>query len=637
MKKIFLALLLLLAAQFVRAQQDGAFIGAGGDDVPGVDLGAVMVENDEENIQTGLNDYGQISTVFKAGALTGGAVTAADLLSDVPGIYYSRASIMAAGEGSFAPSVLNIRGFGNSPNANVLTVVDGRPQSMSMWMHPMLDSLTLDSLESVEIIKGPSGVLYGDQATGGVINITTKKLDNDGSSYTFGVMGGTHYTQDEFFNALYKGDEVDTAITGGYNSTAGDRPNSDSYTEDGHGHAGYKFDDDFSAEINGDYSYIRAFNPGPDYAIYWPREAEAVQSIHRDGDFRLNYKFSDYNGSTMFYTDSGNNRFLGNAFPSTVTPDAFNFAIPGEYDQFENHGIRVANEWIVFPGNSTKAGFDYQYTGTYYENYPYVTSTAKSVGTSEDKYEPYVLLSQAVGIFGISGGLRYSFSSKWGDTAVPQAGFKFSPFDQQTIYFNISKGYSTPAAGQMVFADFNSLNPESFWQYEAGITQTIDDNFTYTLSCYQIEAENMIQVDPMDYTLKNSGFMLERGTEASVDYKLFDFLDTGASASYMDPRDKTARLALFSGKGYIKADINNAFGVKVSADFAKDRYDADNFGMKLGDYAVLNLTTDYKTKISDSDAKFYVNFYNILDTKYYVISGYPAEGFNITCGMTLKI
>ena len=117
MKKIFLVLLLFLAAQFLRAQQDDTFIGAGGGDVPGVDLGAVMVENDEENIQTGLNEYGQISTTFKAGALTGGAVTAADLLSDVPGIYYSKASIMAAGEGSYAPSVLNIRGFGNSPNA----------------------------------------------------------------------------------------------------------------------------------------------------------------------------------------------------------------------------------------------------------------------------------------------------------------------------------------------------------------------------------------------------------------------------------------------------------------------------------------------------------------------------------------
>jgi outer membrane receptor protein involved in Fe transport len=147
----------------------------------------------------------------------------------------------------------------------------------------------------------------------------------------------------------------------------------------------------------------------------------------------------------------------------------------------------------------------------------------------------------------------------------------------------------------------------------------------------------MIQVDPMDYTLKNSGFMLERGAEASVDYKPFDFLAAGVSASYMDPRDKTARLALFSGKGYIKADITKEFDVKVSADFAKDRYDADDYGMKLGDYAVLNLTTDYKTKISGSDAKFYLNFYNILDTKYYVISGYPAEGFNVTCGMTLKI
>jgi len=637
MKKFMLAALLIFSAQLAWAAQGGAFVGAGGDETAGVDLGAVMVEDQEENVQTGLNDYGQISTVFKEGALTGGAVTAADLLSEVPGVYFSKASIMAAGDGTFTPQVINIRGFGNAPNANILTVIDGRPQSMSMWMHPMLDTLTLDSLESVEVIKGPSGVLYGNQATGGVIDITTKKRDVEGSSYTLGIMDGTHFTQDYFFNGLFKADEIDSSFTAGYNSTGGDRRNSDSYTEDGHGHVGYKFDETLSAAINGDYSYIRSFNPGPDYAPYWPREAEALQAIHRDGDFRMNYKFSDYNGSTMAYTDSGNNRFLGNAFPSSVTPGAFDFAIPGEYDQFENHGLRIANEWIIFPGNSTKAGFDWQYTGTYYENYPAVTATAKSVGTSENSYAPYFLVSQAVGIFGISGGLRYAFSSQWGSVPIPQAGFKISLFDQQTIYVNVSRGYSTPAAGQMVFADFGSLVPESFWQYEAGLTQTISDNLTYTLSCYQMEGENLLQVDPMDDTLKNSGFILERGTEASVDYKAFGFMDTGASATYMDPRGKTARLSLFSGKGYVKADIMKAYEFKVSVDFAKDRYDADNFGTKLGDYAVINASLDYKTQIAGSETKFYVNVDNILDTKYYVISGYPAEGFNVMCGMTMKI
>ena len=637
MKKVILAVLLIFTARLVLAQQGGAFVGAGGDGPASVDTGAVMTGDEDEDIQTGLNEYAQISTVFKGGALSGGAVTAADLLGDVPGIYFSKASIMAAGNGQFSPQVINIRGFGSAPYANILTVVDGRPQSMSMWMHPLLDTMTLDCVESMEVIQGPSGVLYGNQATGGVIDITTKKRDVEGSSYEMGAMEGTHFTQDYFFNGLFKAEEIDSSFTAGYNTTGGERPNSDSYTEDGHAHVGYKFEEDLSAAVNGDYSYIRSFNPGPDFAPYWPREAEALEAIHRDGDFRINYKLTDYTGSTMFYTDSGSNRFLGNATPSAVTPGAFDFTIPGEYDQYENHGIRVANEWIIFPGNSTKAGIDWQYTGTFYENYPAVSSTAVNVGTYEDNYAPYFLISQAVGIFGVSGGLRMAYSSKWGFVPIPQAGLKLSIFDQQTIYVNVSRGYSTPAAGQMVFANFESLTPESFWQYEAGLTQTLNENLTFTLSCYQIEAENMLQVDPMDDTLMNSGSMLERCASASVDYRAFGFLDTGASAAYLDPRDKTARLALFSGKGYIKADITKEYEFKISADFAKDRYDADDFGTKLGDYAVVNASLDYKTKLFDSETKFYLNAVNLLNTKYYVISGYPGEGFNLMCGMTLKI
>ena len=77
------------------------------------------------------------------------------------------------GNGSRAS--VTMRGFGSNNVNNILIVVDGRKLNNPTLEAPLLSSVALKDIERIEILQGSGGVLFGDQAVGGVINIITKR------------------------------------------------------------------------------------------------------------------------------------------------------------------------------------------------------------------------------------------------------------------------------------------------------------------------------------------------------------------------------------------------------------------------------------------------------------------------------
>ncbi len=77
------------------------------------------------------------------------------------------------GDGSRA--TVDMRGFGDSASSNTLILIDGRRLNNPDIGSPDLNSIALDDVERIEVVQGSAGVLFGDQAVGGVINIITRK------------------------------------------------------------------------------------------------------------------------------------------------------------------------------------------------------------------------------------------------------------------------------------------------------------------------------------------------------------------------------------------------------------------------------------------------------------------------------
>lgn len=70
---------------------------------------------------------------------------------------------------------VDMRGFGDTAARNVLVMMDGRRLNEIDISGPDWAQIPVENVERIEIMRGSGSVLYGDNASAGVINIITKK------------------------------------------------------------------------------------------------------------------------------------------------------------------------------------------------------------------------------------------------------------------------------------------------------------------------------------------------------------------------------------------------------------------------------------------------------------------------------
>ena len=100
-----------------------------------------------------------------------------ELLDQVPGLFVQNAGNAAQ------DARLALRGFGARSSfgiRGVAIVVDGIPQTLPDGQS-QVDSIDLDAIERIEILRGPASALYGN-AAGGVILITTRQPAGQGEA-----------------------------------------------------------------------------------------------------------------------------------------------------------------------------------------------------------------------------------------------------------------------------------------------------------------------------------------------------------------------------------------------------------------------------------------------------------------------
>ncbi|MFH1652968.1 MAG: TonB-dependent receptor [Pseudomonadota bacterium] len=113
-------------------------------------------------------------------------VDVVDLIRDVPGIDVTRAG------GPGQASSIYIRG---AKPSYTKVFIDGieMDDPIAPDSAAILDHLTADNIEKIEIVRGPQSTLYGSSAVGGVINIFTKRGKGKPKFYLKGE-GGSFYT-----------------------------------------------------------------------------------------------------------------------------------------------------------------------------------------------------------------------------------------------------------------------------------------------------------------------------------------------------------------------------------------------------------------------------------------------------------
>lgn len=98
-----------------------------------------------------------------------------DALADVPGLYI-RGAAMGPGFPGSGQAVLSLRGIPRTPRT--LVMIDGQPVNNALSGGVNVAGVPFESIERVEVVRGPYSALYGGNAMGGVINFISAGPDS---------------------------------------------------------------------------------------------------------------------------------------------------------------------------------------------------------------------------------------------------------------------------------------------------------------------------------------------------------------------------------------------------------------------------------------------------------------------------
>lgn len=116
-----------------------------------------------------------------------GARRIEDVLEFLPGIHVS-----SARSGN---NVIGFRGIYSEANTQVLVLVNGIPlRNTANGGKPLAWTMSVKNISHIEVIRGPGSMLYGGDATTGVINVITKT----GREMNGGKIGGFFGSQDTY-------------------------------------------------------------------------------------------------------------------------------------------------------------------------------------------------------------------------------------------------------------------------------------------------------------------------------------------------------------------------------------------------------------------------------------------------------
>ncbi|MDM8558678.1 TonB-dependent receptor [Candidatus Parabeggiatoa sp. HSG14] len=143
-----------------------------------------------------------------------GARNIVDVLRMVPGFDMTNSIIVPEHQ-------INIRGLSSSVNnSKVKIMINGHNTGIfDGSINVFLDTLPVDHIKRIEIIRGPGSALYGTGAFIGVINIITKD-GGDGPS-TIALEGGSYDTVKPHGRFSYKNNDLKVSLYADYYSTKG--------------------------------------------------------------------------------------------------------------------------------------------------------------------------------------------------------------------------------------------------------------------------------------------------------------------------------------------------------------------------------------------------------------------------------
>ena len=519
------------------------------------------------------------------------------VMEQTPGLFTTSRGVLGYGVSTGAAGSLKIRGVGSG--AQLLVLIDGQPQYAGLMGHPIPDAYQTMMAEKVEVLRGPASLLYGSNAMGGVLNIITRQMNEDGCKTNIRLQGGSYGTvQADGVNRFRMG-KFHSVVGAQYQRTSGHRDNSEFEQFGGYAKLGYDFSEHWKAFADANVTHFNASNPGPSYAPLIDNDSKITRGL---ASISLNNSYQNTSGTLRAFIDWGHHK-IDDGYNVGGTPRT-NFYKHDDYIA----GITWYQSASFFKGNTVTVGLDWQHFGGSAWNEDKVTE-AKTYLVKDadgnlvekqhcDEVGTYVDFRQDICPWlTIDAGLRVDWHSVVGTELVPQGGLSFHPTRNADIKALVSKGFRNPIIREMYMFPpaTTDLLPESMMNYEIAYTQRIGKKAHIGANIFYIKGKNLINTVRIDGRPRNvnTGDFENWGIELSADYAINRHWSVNGNYSFL--RMDTPIVGAPEGKLYVGGKYNNEkWTVTAGLQNISGLYITTGANTQKENFTLLNATVSYK-------------------------------------------
>ena len=612
-----------------------------------VTMGELVVTASRQQEET-VNVPAHISVVTADDIKNSTARNLAEVLRSQPGIQVSDIG------GNQRNYNVDLRGFGESSQQNVLLLVDGRRVNLDDLSGPDWNLIPLDRIARIEIIRGSRGtVLYGDNATAGVINVITKE-GRGALEATVSAAYGSYDTFKGHTAVSQAGDQLAYDISASYYDSDGYRDNSDITTRDLGANLRFDPSDYLRLHLSAGYHNDDTRNPGDLLQSDFDAGAERTDTTSPDDFDEVDDYYVKAAVEVFFLSDqvfkietSYRNRdknsfgtFSGGFFDADTETD---IAIVSPRLIFKHHIGRCSNRMII--------GADYSKSEQDYDSFSEFFGAPSEIKATLEKESRGFFIHDVLGIgdhLNLSGGYRddrakFSYepstpSRRTLDEEAYTLGANYKLNARSHVYASFTRGFRYPVLDEQ-FSYFSNtvdttLDPQTSDNVEIGLAVEVFDGLIAGVNYFRTDTDDEIFYNPVSFANENiDGTTVRKGVELTAEWR---YEAISLSGSYTRTETK------FAGGPY---DDNEVPFVPAHKATAKAAYRFD-CGLSLGLDAVYigksYLISDFENQFEETDAytvvnakiqydwhryTFFADLNNLFDESY---SAYSSVGLNPT-------
>ena len=550
------------------------------------------------------------------------------VMQQVPGLFVTSRSMMGYGVSTGGSGGINLRGISGGAG-QLLVLIDGHPQYQGIYGHPISDSYQTLMAERVEVLRGPASVLYGSNAMGGVMNIVTRSMKEDGMKTSVNLGAGSYGTvQAEASNQLRSG-KFSSTVSAQYGRTDNHRPRMGFEQYGGYLKLGYDFNDHWNTYIDANITHFNASHPGTTTSPLFDADQWITRGVISAA---LENHYGWTSGAISAYSNFGRHKIDdGTADPTKPTARYFR-------SKDALTGISWYQSAQLFEGNRLTVGIDYQniYGNAYYtskETGDVLDTPNKQSGRSyRNEIAGYVDFRQdLLSWLTVDAGIRLDHHSVTGTEWIPQAGLVVRPVSTGELKAMASKGFRNPTMREMyLYPPSNEeLEPERIWNYELSWRHRIDA-FSYGLNIFYIKGDNMIQT--IQRKNVNTGEIENYGAEIEATWRFNSNLSLTTNHSLLHMEHKIVAAPEY--KGFLGASYHqNRWTAIAGLQFISNLYTEVGDQETKENFCLLNASVSYALTKACS---LWVRGENLLAQSYEINLGYPMPRATFMGGVNLN-